>query len=71
MKYTVYISNHCIVCDKVLKFLEKEKIDCKVVNVEKDNITPPVNLLVFPALFLGKRLVAYGEDIIGKFRSGK
>jgi len=52
----------------VLKFLENEKIDCKVVNVEKDSIGPPVDLLVFPALFLGKRLVAYGDDIIDRLK---
>ena len=68
MRYTIYINDHCIGCDKVLKFLEEENIDCKVINIEKDSIGPPVDLLVFPALFLGKRLVAYGEDIIDRFK---
>jgi len=69
MKYTIYINDHCIGCDKVLEFLEKENIDCTVINVEKDGPAPEVNLLVFPALFIDKRLIAYGEDIIDKLKS--
>ena len=69
MKYTVYINEHCIGCDKVLKYIEKENIDCDVVNVEKGGPAPDVNLLVYPAPFLGKRLIAYGEDIIDKLKS--
>ena len=69
MKYTIYINDHCIGCDKVLNFIEKENIDCEVINIEKGGTAPAVNLLVFPALFIGKRLIAYGEDIIGKLKS--
>lgn len=70
-KYTVYISSHCSGCKRVVRFLHRENISCKVLNIDIGAIMPPINLLVFPALLNGKQLVAYGDsDIIGALSNG-
>jgi len=67
MNYTVYMRNHCSSCERVLEFLKKEKVPCEIINVDKEEKQPPLNgCIIYPALFLGNRLLANGDDIIYK-----
>ncbi|MGD1847770.1 MAG: hypothetical protein ACFB10_20450 [Salibacteraceae bacterium] len=60
----MYISNHCPSCKVVAEYINTNSLACKVVNVDSQSESPPVDLWVFPALFEDKRLLAYGDDII-------
>ena len=64
MKYTVYIKKHCPICVRVLDFVERQQINCKVINVDESEEKPPIRLMIFPALFDQDELLAYGPNII-------
>lgn len=68
MNYTVYINNNCTGCERVIDFLKKQHIPCEIINIEKDNNKRPLKngFMVYPALYSGENLVAYGDDIIQK-----
>ncbi|MFC2175775.1 glutaredoxin domain-containing protein [Bacteroidota bacterium] len=68
MKPVVYISNRCHQCGMVKKFVKEFGIDAKIYNVDLRNAKPPVDIFVYPALFVDEQLVAYGEDIIAYFK---
>ena len=69
MSYTVYISNDCTSCERVMEFLKKHKIPCEIINVGKDNKRPQLNgFIIYPALFSGQKLLAYGDDIMLKLK---
>ena len=67
MMNTLYITNDCPGCDRVIDFLKSGRIDIAIVNVSdpgKQFLKPGV--VIFPALLTNNRLVAYGDDIIKK-----
>ena len=65
MSYTIYVSDHCTDCVKVIDYMTSSTLDCQVVNVDQSKDTLPVNIFIVPALTNGERLLAYGEqDII-------
>ena len=66
--FKVYINDHCPSCGVVIDYLRRNEITCEVINVDFEHKMPPVDLMIFPALFGGDRLLAYGEDIIETLR---
>jgi len=60
----VYVNQQCSSCELVVDFVEKEGIECQVHDIDRDGRNLPAELSVFPALFNGEKLIAYGEDII-------
>jgi glutaredoxin 2 len=63
-RYTVYISNHCPGCVRVLNYLKEQDVSCKIFNIDKEEKDPPVNVFILPALMNDKDLVAYGDKNI-------
>lgn len=66
MTYTVYTSNHCESCEKVINYLKEHNILHTVTNIDTE-MELPVNVFVVPALFLNNKLLAYGPDIVKYF----
>ena len=64
MKYTLYISENCESCLKVINELQSTTERFIVVNLDREKETVPKNILIIPALFSGNKLLAYGGDII-------
>ena len=62
--YYLYTANNCNQCAQVIEFIDSCKIDYKKINVDTENIAPPIIIYAFPALFFKDELLAYGEDII-------
>lgn len=67
MSAVVYVANWCHQCGLVKEFLKKSSIDADVYNVDLTNRKPPIDVFVYPALFVDSKLIAYGEDIIAYF----
>jgi hypothetical protein len=42
-------------------------VETDIYNVDLQNVKPPMDIFVYPALFMDSKLVAYGEDIIAYF----
>lgn len=63
-KFTLYVNNHCPSCKVVAEYIKRNALACDVVNIDLSEQEPPLDLMVFPALFQNSRLLAYGEDII-------
>ena len=51
----------------VTDYVKKSGIETEIYNVDLQNVRPPINIFVYPALFMDAELVAYGEDIIAYF----
>ena len=67
INYTVYINNYCNSCERVTEFLMTHNIPCEIINMSNHNKQPPQNgLMIYPALYSGNTLLAYGDDIIQK-----
>ena len=65
--YTLYITNNCPACDRVIDFLKSGMIDIAMVNIsDPGKERPKLSVSVFPALLKNNRLIAYGDDIIKK-----
>lgn len=64
MNYTLYTGNNCHQCKAVIDFLIAQKVSYEEVNIDEEDKKPPVELFIFPALFKGNTLIAYGIDII-------
>jgi len=64
MNLSLYITKNCPTCAKVVESIRSGNYDCAIINVSEDQQEPPVPLFIFPALFRGNNLVAYGEKII-------
>ena len=65
--YTLYITNDCPACDRVIDSLKSGTIDIAIVNIsDPGKERPKLGVSVFPALFKINRLIAYGDDIIKK-----
>lgn len=63
MIYKLYISDHCKSCEDAVSFVRSIDLTCAEINLHDSNDSPPVQLIVVPALFENERLVAYGSDI--------
>jgi len=62
--WEVYVSSECTGCQEVLAYINLHNIPIEVVNIDQPKKEPSVELMIFPALMSGGRLMAYGEDII-------
>lgn len=71
MNYTLYICNHCQVCEKVVGFLRSNSIVIKEINIDVDKVENDTSLLVVPALFSEGKVIAYGADIIEYMNQNK
>ena len=67
MKPVIYIANNCHQCGMVKEFVRKSGVDTDIYNVDLQNAVPPMDVFVYPALFIDLTLVAYGEDIISYY----
>ncbi len=67
MKPTIYVANRCHQCGLVKDFVKKSGIETDIYNVDLTNEKPPMDIFIYPALFVDAKLVAYGEDIISYF----
>ena len=62
MKYTLYIKNKCISCEKILTFIKDNQIKCEVVNINQNQSMS--NVPFAPVLYEKGFLLAYGPGII-------
>ena len=69
MKPVIYIANRCHQCGMVKDFVKKSGVDTDIHNVDLTTAVPPKDIFVYPALFIGTELVAYGEDIIRYYQN--
>lgn len=69
MKPVIYIANRCHQCGMVKDFVKKSGVSTDIHNVDLTTFTPPKEVFVYPALFLGNDLIAYGEDIIDYYKN--
>lgn len=67
MNYTLYVNDDCPSCDKMVRFLESIHLNFRVINLSHGGDAPTGHVLIVPALFEDKRLVAYGPDIKSRF----
>ena len=65
MKPTVYICRDCPSCERVVAYIEKNKVKCEVVNISDGGKNAPF-IGVFPALYEENILKAYGSDIMDR-----
>ena len=68
MKPVIYIANRCHQCGLVKDYVKTSGVDTDIYNVDLQSIKPPIDIFIYPALFIDSKLVAYGEDIISYFK---
>lgn len=68
MKPVVYVANKCHQCGLVKDFVKTCGVETDIYNVDESSAVPPKDVFVYPVLFLGNDLIAYGEDIISYYR---
>jgi len=71
MNYTVYIGNDCHQCDEVVKYLDEHHPEVKIVNIDTEEVYPPVKIYIRPTLFKNNQLVCYGSDIVDHFKKAE
>lgn len=69
MKPVIYIANRCHQCSMVKDFVRKSGVETDIYNVDLQHVVPPMDIFVYPALFIDSKLVAYGEDIISFYEN--
>ncbi|MDP6909663.1 MAG: hypothetical protein QF371_09160 [Flavobacteriales bacterium] len=67
MKPVIYIANRCHQCGMVVDFVKRSGVESDIYNVDLQKAKPPIDIFIYPALFIDAKLVAYGEDIITYF----
>ena len=67
MRPTIYVANKCHQCKMVKDFVLNSGVETDIFNVDLSSAKPPIDIFVYPALFVDKKLIAYGEDIIDYF----
>ncbi|MEQ8323924.1 MAG: glutaredoxin domain-containing protein [Vicingaceae bacterium] len=65
MKKCVYTSSNCPTCERVEAFIRNNRIDCEVVNISDGGKNAP-HIAIFPALYIGGKLMAYGPDVVSR-----
>jgi len=68
MSYTLCISPSCPSCEEILALLKEMEVKIKVRDLQQDEYC---EVSIIPALFKGKRLIAYGKDIVRYFKKLK
>jgi glutaredoxin len=68
MKPVIYVANKCHQCGMVKSFVNKSGVETSIHNVDLSTSIPPKEVFVYPVLFLGEELIAYGEDIIDYYK---
>jgi hypothetical protein len=51
----------------VVDFVKRSGVESDIYNVDLQKAKPPIDIFIYPALFIDAKLVAYGEDIITYF----
>lgn len=69
MRPVIYIANRCHQCGMVKDFVKKSGVETDIHNVDLTTAVPPKEVFVYPALFIGTDLIAYGEDIISYYQN--
>ena len=65
LSYKIYITRDCPACERVETFVLNKSIDCEIIMIDDPTKNTLIELpIIFPALFQGKELLAYGDDII-------
>ncbi len=63
MKYTLYITDHCTSCRKVLTYLKTTPVEFAAINLDAPGQEWPDRVMIVPALVQENRLLAVGPDI--------
>ena len=71
MIYTLYIAENCHECEEVTDYISASGIELTIINVDKQDEKPPIQVFAFPALFKGDILLRYGSDIMEFFEKQK
>lgn len=61
---TLYIAENCHQCAEVSGWVKENSPETIITNVDKGGDKPPISIFIYPALFEGDGLIAYGEDIV-------
>ncbi len=65
MSYMLFVRADCPACKEVKTFLERTDLEYGSIDLDKEPGSPEASYIhVVPALFQGKKLMAYGTDII-------
>ena len=65
MSAKLFIKENCPACTEVRSYLENNGSNIEIVDLDKSGEMPGSNYVqIVPALFEGKKLMAYGADII-------
>lgn len=69
MTPVIYTANRCHQCLMVKEFVRNTGVETDIFNVDLQEVTPPEEIFVYPALFIGTNLIAYGEDIVDYYKN--
>ena len=69
MKPVIYVAERCHQCGMVKDFVDESGVSTDIHNVDTSDAKPPKDVFVYPAMFLGEELIAYGEDIIDYYKN--
>ena len=64
MEHIIYIRNNCYGCERIVEEVEDKNLSVTIINLDEADTQPPKPIQIFPALFKGNKLLAYGGDII-------
>ena len=67
-EFNVYYRKLCHDCDSVKEYLDDKNISYSYIDCEGKESSPPVPIMITPALFKEDELLAYGTDIIHYFK---
>lgn len=65
MNYKLYICDNCESCERVVNFINDHNIKCEIINLDRQQ-DEQSDVVVFPALYDERSLLAYGEQILVK-----
>lgn len=69
MRPVIYTANGCHQCQMVKDFVKRTGVETDIYNVDLQHAVPPKEIFVYPALFIGTDLIAYGEDIVDYYKN--
>ena len=64
MKYSLYINPYCFACEDIMAYIDSNDLNVNIIDISKTSINSKLPIVVFPALVLNEKLLAYGSDII-------
>ena len=65
LRYKIYITKDCPACERVERFVLEQSLDCDIIMIDDPGKSKLIELpIIYPALFQGDKLLAYGDDII-------